>query len=279
MRKLFCLFFLTFFAIGLAKGLHFLKDGFSPRRLHCLDLPANEEWGEEVAQILAKPFRYLGRGRQCFAFESLDEKYVIKFPRTDIYKTPLWVRALPLKAYRKNLEAKHLHKEQFILASVDISLNELKEQTGLLAVHFGKSSSQGKKISAIDNLGCTHLLPLEKTSFILQYKWPLLTKLFSTALQNGEKGEAKRILDALIDVIIERSQKGIFNKDPSFLRNYGFDGEKAHPIDIGTFCRMPELDPALAPQKSIDYSMGPIRDWLGKTDPEMLEHLNNKLLK
>ena len=100
---------------------------------------------------------------------------------------------------------------------------------------------------------------------------------FSQALENNEIDQAKKILDALTDAIIARSEKGIFNKDPSFLRNYGFDGEKAYSIDIGTFCKKEELDPLQAPQKSIDYSTGPIRDWLAKTSPEMLSYLNEKL--
>ncbi|PIS02230.1 MAG: hypothetical protein COT85_06775 [Chlamydiae bacterium CG10_big_fil_rev_8_21_14_0_10_42_34] len=276
MKKLITLLFLIALSISTAKGLHFLKDGFSVRRIHSLNIYTQENWNSEIEKILAQPFRYVGRGRQCFAFESHDQKYVLKLPRTDIYKTPLWVRSLPLKKTRRALEKRHNDKKQFFLKSLAIARDELKDQTGLITVHLGQSPSR-EKLTLIDQLNCKHTLILGKTSFILQKKWPLLMQSFSQALENNEIDQAKKILDALTDAIIARSEKGIFNKDPSFLRNYGFDGEKAYSIDIGTFCKKEELDPLQAPQKSIDYSTGPIRDWLAKTSPEMLSYLNEKL--
>lgn len=274
MKKGILLLLLLLFCAGVGKGLYFLKGGFSPRRIHPLNHRVSDNWNEEVNQALGQPFHYIGRGRQCFAFASQDGKYVLKLPRTDIYKTPFWARVLPVAEYREKLEADHCKMEAFILESFRLSFEELQSQTGLLALHLGQSDRKGKKLTLIDAMGYTHHLPLEKTSFVLQYKQPLLMKAFSSALAQGNRKEAEKILSALLDVIVERGKKGILNRDRSFLCNYGFDGKKAYQIDVGSFFRTECKDPF---RKSVYDSIDPIQEYLSKIDPQMLEYFNQQL--
>jgi hypothetical protein len=276
-RKLAVLLALLFLSVLAGEGLYLAKDGFSSRRIHSLDYQVAENWDEEADRALEQTFRYIGRGRQCFAFASEDGKYVLKFPRTDIYKTPFWARALPVRSYRAQLEENHKKRERFILNSFRLSFDELKDQTALLAVHLGQSASKGKKLLLIDAAGSKHKLPLEKTSFVLQYKQPILMKSFSAALDKGERKEAEKILDALLAAVVERANKGILNRDRSFLRNYGFDGTKAYQIDIGSFFRSEDLDPSTAYHKSVRDSIEPVQEWLADHSPEMLEYLNKQL--
>lgn len=275
MKKVILLLLLLLFSAATGRGLYYLKDGFSARRIQSLSSRVSEDWGKEVDQILGQTFHYVDRGRQCFAFVSNDDRYILKFPRTDIYKTPFWVRVLPVKQYREHLEKDHLERQTFILNSFSLSLRELKGQTGLIATHLGQSSSK-RKLILIDKLGCKHAISLGKTPFVLQYKKPILMKAFSLAIQKGNREEAKRILDAWIDLVVERGQKGILNRDRSFLRNYGFDGQKAYQIDIGSFFQNPELTPAAAYQKSVRDSADAVQEWLAQTDPEMLEYFQKK---
>ncbi len=276
-RKLAILLALLLFCALAGEGLYLAKDGFSARRIHSLDYEVAENWGEEAERALELTFHYIGRGRQCFAFASEDGKYVLKFPRTDIYKTPFWARALPVHSYRTELEENHRRREEFILNSFRISFDELKDQTALLAVHLGQSTPKGKKLTLIDASGSKYRLPLEKTSFVLQYKQPILMKSFSAALERGERKEAEKILDALLAAVVERANKGILNRDRSFLRNYGFDGSKAYQIDVGSFFRSQDLDPSMAYHKSVRDSMEPVQEWLAENSPEMLDYLNSKL--
>ncbi len=275
MRKAFFLLILILFCAAIGETLYFLKDGFSARRIQSLSLPTPFPSDPESTAALAQTYRYLGRGRQCFAFASEDNRYVLKLPRTDIYKTPLWVRLLPLKAYQQRLEADHLERQQFILDSFLLSFHELPEQTGLLALHLGQSAAP-HSLTLIDALGCKHSISLGKTPFALQRKQPLWLPAFSAALANN-RSEAKRLLDALLDVIVERGQKGILNRDRSFRRNYGFDGTRAYQIDVGSFFRKPELSPKATFQKSVRDSVDPIQEWLAQTDPQMLAYLNEQL--
>jgi hypothetical protein len=277
MKKIISFLVIFFVSLAVGKTLHFLKNGFSARRVQSLSFAVHDDFSDEVKKALQQPFHYIGRGRQCFAFASEDEKYVLKFPRTDIYKTPLWVRAVGLSAYRKKLEANHKKREAFILESFKISSEELKEQTGILALHLGQSFSKGQFLTLLDAAHCKHLLPLERASFVLQYKHPILMKAFSEAIQKKEQSQAEKILDALLAAIHERASHGILNRDRSFLRNYGFDGEKAYQIDVGSFFKNPHLALDQAYQKSIRDSVDPIREWLSQYSPETIPHLNQKL--
>lgn len=277
MKKIIFLLLILGLSAAVGEGLYYLKDGFTARRIHSLNLQGSDDFTPEVRAALSQTYHYIGRGRQCFAFASADDQYVLKFPRTDIYKTPLWVRSLPfLKEYRARLEKDHLERQQFILTSFQISFEELKEQTALLALHLGQSPSK-EKLSVVDALGCKHSLPLGKTSFVLQYKRPILMQAFLAAIKKGHREEAKTILDSLVDVIADRARKGILNRDRSFLRNYGFDGKKAYQIDVGSFFRKEEMSPQQIYEKSLGDSIDPIQEWLAQTDEEMLHYLNSKL--
>lgn len=269
--------FLIALSAGTGKGLYTLKKGFTPRRIHCLGTTVSENWSREADQALSQSYTYLGRGRQCFAFASQDGKYVLKLPRTDIYKIPLWVRALPFSSLREKMHADRIKREDYIVGSMHIAFNELRDQTGILALHLGQSNSRGRKLTLIDALGCKHHLPLESTPFVLQYKHPILMKSFQDALATGKREEAKAILDALIVAVFERGAKGILNKDRSFLRNYGFDGQKAYQIDIGSFFRIEGMERSDAFHKSVRDSMDAVKEWMANTDPDMLEYLNHKL--
>jgi hypothetical protein len=276
MRKIAWLLLLCSFCLGVGKGVHSLKDGFSYRRIQGIDTWVSEEFDEETKAALSQTFFYLGRGRQCFAFESEDHRYVLKMPRTDIYAAPLWAKALPLSDSIKDLLKAKKRRETFVLGSFHLALEELRTQTATIALHFGKSPSRTPLI-LVDKLGCTHRVLLGKTAFALQYKKPILSKILVAHLQKGEKEKAKKIVDALFDVIYDRAQRGILNKDRSFLKNFGYDGVQAYQIDIGSFYRNPRLTLEEAKWKSLTESIAPVQEWLTDLDPELLAHLNQRL--
>lgn len=268
--------FLILFSFSVGQGLHWLKDGFNPRHLTGLDVPVEEEWPEEVQLVLQQPFSYLGRGTQCFAFVSQDGRYVLKFPRMDIYKTPLWVRAIGSASYRKALEEENGRRKAFVLNSFALAAFELKESTGLIASHVGKSSSK-EKITLIDRMGRKTQLRIGETPFALQYKQPTLKMLLPVAIAEGRMDEAQKILDAWIQVALERSRKGILNKDGAFLRNCGFDGVHAYEIDLGSFYRSSELSLEQANKRAFREAAGGVQRWLRKRDLTMLKWFNEQL--
>ncbi len=275
MKKTIAITCICLFSLLIGKGVYHARKGLSLRRVQGLEQTfSSSQVDPETKKTLSQDFYYLGRGRQCFAFESKDEKYVLKFPRTDIYRLPFWARAFGSHAYQKTLLESKEKRKRFIFESFHLAKEELQDITGVLFSHLGKSEKTTDTLSLIDALGFKHTLPLHSSIFILQEKHSLWTAAFLKAQDLREK---ERILNALVDAIMKRAQKGILNRDRSFLRNYGFDGEKVYQIDVGSFFRSKNLDSEQAYQKSARDSLEPIHEWLKKTDPEMLQVLNKRL--
>ncbi len=284
MRKIITLTLLLFSSLTIGQGLHTIRYGFTPRRIQ--NAPnVHLHLTEETKQILSKPFKYLGRGRQCFAFVSSDDRYVLKILRTDIYYPSFWMRVFPFP-FAQKMQQNRLSRFAFIKKSFTLASSELKNQTGTMELHLGElkhphfsitpANAKTTELTLIDATGYTYHLPLETTSFALQSKHPIWSKEFLKAVQNKELEKAKTILESLLKNIVERGEKGILNKDRSFLRNYGFDGKTTYQIDLGSFFVNPTLDPSFACQKSVYDSLDPIQGWLSEVAPDLLTYFHAK---
>ena len=279
MKKVFSLLLLFLFCSGIGKAWHIAKDGFHIRRIGIWKEGFCSSLDDEAKAALAQPFRYLGRGHQCYAFASADGAYVIKIPRFDRYRIPFWLRTLPLSKFKKRREEDLAFRERFLLNSFQLSFDELRDQTALLAMHLAETADDGRVLTILDRFGQRYLLPLHKTAFVLQRKKDILMRTFQDALDAKQTQRATQMLTSFIDVIAERANKGILNKDPSFLRNFGYDGTRSFQIDIGSFYRKEGLDVSQAAEKSIRETLAPVRDWLEKRSPEMLVVFDQKLIE
>jgi len=272
--------FLLALPLLIGQSIHYLRDGFNPRRiapfLNSHVLQEETHFDENIEAILSQPFHYYKRGRQCFAFVSQDQKYILKLPRTDIYKTAFWIRMLPHNKLRERVERQHTRRRNLMLNSMALARDQLSLQTGTLAVHSGSGTPTDKRLTLIDACGATYHFPRETIFFALQERKPLWTPLFLFALKNNDRKQAKKLLSALIDVVIERAQTGIINRDRSFLRNYGFQDGKAYQIDIGSFHLQEEIGYRNSYLKSLCDTFDPMQEWLAKTDPEMEKILLEK---
>lgn len=264
--KFFTLSLLCVFSLLACQGLYYFREGFSIKRLQTN--PQNFcAIDETTKKILQQPFHYLGRGRQCFAFASEDGKYVLKCIRTDKFKVPFWMQLF--SNLGKKRQEKITQKKRLVFESFRIAKEELGDLTGTLAIHLGKSEKTKQLITIYDPLGIRHQLPLRNTLFILQYKRPL----WSTAFKQSNAQEKQQLLDSFVDLVVTRAQKGILNRDPTFLPNYGFENGKTYQIDIGDFRRVQNF----VYQKALRDSLSPLQTWLKKTDPTLLDYLNSRI--
>jgi hypothetical protein len=285
MRKILCLLVLISFCLGLGKAWYWVRNGFSVSRIYGWTQELEGVWwGEEAEAAICQDFRYLGRGRQAFAFVSEDGNYVLKFPRGDIYKVPFWLRALPLEYRRQRQIARKAHRELEILQSFHLAMDELKEPTAMIAMNFSKNGfgesldcfHEKKTVKIIDKIGRSVHIPLDRTYFILQKKKQLFRDVIhEAALKEGVVGVGK-VIDALFAVIVQRTAKGILNRDGSFLRNYGFDEKGAYQTDVGSFYKVDNQPMKDVYFRSMELSVKPIRRWMEKTHPEWLEILDQK---
>lgn len=249
------------------KGWHIAKGGFAIPRIRpfYLTLQASEPPSSVVKQALDQTYKYLGRGRQCYAFVSADGKYVLKLPRFDRFFVPFWLRALPFRERRRALSIAKEKRYHFTLDSFRIADEVLKEESALLYVHLGKTEFFQKKVSIVDRIGRSFFLSLDQTAFLLQEKKPLMMPLFFDCLKKGNREEAKEMLEAFFALITSRARKGIFNKDPTFFKNFGYDRGKAVQIDVGSFYRKDEGVRASL-QETVDH----FQNSLMGIDPEVL---------
>lgn len=265
---------LVLFSALVGRTWYWAKDGFHILRIRTA-FPGleNPQIDAATLAIFDQPFHYVGRGRQCYAFASQDDQYILKIPRLDRYETPLWGRVL-CPSLMEDLRKDHDFRLQFILNSFQIAANEMKEATGTVYLHLHRSDHLGKKVRLTDRVKRSYTIDLDKTAFVLQEKKPLFLPAFKNA---KTPEEAQKILSAFLDAVYQRASKGILNKDGSFRRNYGYDGQRCIQIDIGSFYTQPG-DPQMAFEKSIHETMEPFERWLREYDPQLAAWFHVQLL-
>lgn len=258
---------------GVGKLWHLAKDGFSIARVQPFFWPdvCYQTALSSDLYPLSQSYTYLGRGHQCYAFLSADRKYVLKLPRQDHFDLPLWLRVFchfpGFDSYAKSLRKDKERRQTFLYNSFALADRELKEQTALLAVHLVETQSVGKKVEIVDRIGRSFLLDLDKMPFILQERRDLMVPSLLHAVQRGELKRAQEILDSFLELIAIRARKKIFNKDPSFVRNFGLDGGQVVQIDVGSFYRKRDEEAPFV--HSFRETANLVQPWLQKVHPEL----------
>lgn len=292
--KTFKLLFL--FPLSLALLYHVLAtfcdirtDGFSVARIHS-DLSYRSDW--ETAPLspenkiklesgLEQKFHYLGCGGQCFAFGSEDGRYVIKFFKHKIRKPYSYFLKLPLPWPLSERQKRYLEKALFKLnrdfTSYKIAYEELQEETGVIYIHLNKGPFPSPSVTIVDKLGIEHQIALDKVEFVIQSKAELVYSRIEGLMVKGDLAEARQALRAILEVIVSRCKKGIFDEDPRIHRNFGFVNDKPIFIDVGRFVRDPlRKDPSVykADLRTITKRF---RSWLNESYPELVTILDEEL--
>lgn len=259
------------------------RDGFSSKRILFMPPKTDLSKGEseqKIAAYLNQPYYYLGRGRQCYAFSSADNQLVIKIPRFDRYRLPLYLKAFNfsfLDSRKSSINKDHSKRLEFLLESFAIAEDNFSECTGVLYSHLAQTEFLPKEFVLYDALKRPFKIDLNHTVFAIQEKHPLLIPLFLKELKEGNREKAKEMLSALLDLLETRAQRGLFNKDARFLKNYSWNNGKSVQIDIGSFYRDPLIPDDQIYSRSFFHAAWPIREWLTKIDNEMAEFVEHRL--
>jgi hypothetical protein len=269
MKKLIALAVLVLTIAAIGRSWYVAKDGFHIARIRtAFPIFENAPIDPDHLAIFDQPFKYVGRGRQCYAFASQDDKYILKLPRLDRYEIPFYARATFPHLWDALL-LDHTSRLNFITKSFQIAGNEMKEETGTLYLHLNQSDHLKKTVQLTDRIGRKYNIDLDTSAFILQEKKPIMLPLFKQAVADGNIDQAKEILTAFIAAVESRARKGILNKDASFRRNYGYDGNKCIQIDIGSFYYKPALTSQESFERSFRETTGAVQIWLNENNPEI----------
>ncbi len=260
--------------------------GFSVARVQT-PLPYDPRWEcappspalqQEVQQILTQPFRYLGRGGQCFAFISSDGRYVIKFFKHRLYfpynllfhiPLPLW-----LNPFRNERFNKILSKIDRDVTSYKIAYEKIPGETGLLYLHLYPHEGFNPQVTITDMLGIHHTLQLGQTAFILQRRAIPLTTYFK---QCPSRQARERAMRSVLKTLATCAKKGILDDDPGIHRNMGFILDRPIFIDVGRLkTDSSYADPAIYHQE-LHRTFIRFRSFLKSKYPELTPPLNETI--
>ena len=275
------LIFLALFVIGTGRLWYLAKDGFSINRIIYplpKEMPKNPDPGI-MALLQEGTYRYLGRGRQCYVFASPDDRYVLKIPRFDRYGLPFFWKALPtmFDARKKSIIEGRRDRLTFTMKSFQIAGHNLQKETAVIYLHFSKTKDLPERFIITDAIHRSYAIDLNRIAFVLQEKKALMMPLCLKAIRENDQKTAHAMLESFLDVAVARAEKNIFNRDPSFLKNFGWDGKSCIQIDIGSFWHKPELPAIDAYRSSLREGTGRLREWLSQIDPETLRWFDERL--
>lgn len=243
--------------------------------------PLNDSDQFEFKRAIAQQYHYLGSGGQCFAFESEDGQYVIKFFRHKLRKPQRWLLSLPLpeplalkqaKAYNRLLNKHHRDFNSYKLA-----YEVLKEETGLICIHLNKTSKIGHHLTVSDKLHIRHQIDLDQTEFILQKKAELVYPSITKMMEEGHIEEAKKSLHAILGLIVSRCQKGIFDEDPRIQCNVGLIGTEAIFIDVGRFKKDEQRSDPEVYMHDLAEINHRFKGWLAENHPSLVPVLEEEM--
>lgn len=268
-RILLCLFCgVTLFFVGLWR----LSDGFSVSKMTA-PLPYDYRWEvpspplREIRALLSQPYYYIGKGSQCFVFESEDRKVVLKFFRLSRFRFPFFQEALPLPPFLAAIQNKRKNEKQKgqeeLFESCALGFRELKEECGLIYLHLNKTTHLLQELTLYDPLKRPFTLSADRYAFMIQKKGEQLYPYLNRLLKEGKKEEIKKAFENLNQLLDRRVFKEIDDLDPEIYKNAGFAGGKALFLDVGQFRKR---------QVVLENRMRTLRkllNWLRKKDPEL----------
>ncbi len=233
---------------------------------------------EEIEDILSKPFVYLTRGRQSFVFESLDQKYVIKFLDSSRFKKMYYFEFIPLWHSLEKQRQKHINRrkqrQKADFRSYQIAYEVLKEDTGILFVHLNKSSIFKNKLTIYNKQKQTHELDLDSVVFILQKK----AGSFYQTLETSQDSDFDYYLKSFMDMADRRTQKMIIDDDiGKKRRNWGVENNKVITIDVGRFYFDEKLIYPHAYRTEMLKATKTLRRYLTEKKPDKLKDFEHML--
>ncbi len=257
-----------------------MTDGFSIRQMTSslpvypqFAVPLTETKKQILQHDLAQPFHYLGKGCQFYAFESEDGKYVLKFLKHKHLRPRTWLRSLPLpKGLQKKCAASISRRQKRVLdlfSSCKLAYEQMADETGLLFIHLARIPQLGMTVEIFDKLGCKHEIALDEYEYVIQKRALSVQEVFA-AIQSEK--ELKERIEQLIAVVVARCEKGIADRDRSFVQNVAFcvDEPKALFIDTGQFYEDPDVLTAEGQRADLQKRLGNLRFWTERHFPHCL---------
>ena len=208
---------------------------------------------------------------------------MIKFFKHHRRSFPPWFLDLPLPkslaASREKKQKEKWRKLERDFKSYKLSFDKLQEETGVVYVHLNKTDDLNKQITLIDKLNIEHQIDLDKTEFVIQKKADLVYPYFEKLMKNNQVDQASKAITSIVELIINRSQKGVYDEDARIHRNFGFLHGKARIIDVGRLVNDPTQKNPEVYKKNLHKITARFMIWLEDNHPTLAPFLDKELKK
>jgi hypothetical protein len=267
------------------------NDGFAIEKIHS-DRPNDPKWEVAVTKeqvelantILNQPFHYLGRGFQCYAFESADGRYVLKFFRHQRMRLPSIIEHCPdipgIKQFKAKKKACFQKRMNYLCKWMKIGFENAPEETALLFVHINKTKNQHGKVEIIDKVGDHYFVELDQVQFMLQHKAVHIKPTIEKLMAEGKVEEAKRRLDQIYELLVGCAKRGIQDTDGALIRknNLGYLGDHAIYIDSGKLALKESIRKREVFAADLKR-LHPLYRWLEERYPVLANHFEQQKIK
>jgi len=241
------------------------------------EIPVSKQKQVEIDTLLQMPYCYLGKGKQCVAFESSDQRYVIKLLLQKKLRLQDALHALPdffpFSLYKAQKAKYRATRKKMLLESFKIAYEIIPEHTGIVFLHLNPTPKKYSKMCFIDSKQNPETLDVNALQFVVQKKARLIKPTICAYMWQGDIDKAKRVLDQAFDLLFQCAKKGVHDLDTGLVRNnnIGLLDDRAIYIDIGKLRYMPDIRKKHFFIKDLNR-LKPLHTWLKKYYPELAEY-------
>jgi hypothetical protein len=285
----FCLLF------GAARLYYHLTDDFRLGNMtYELDFKApwttpvlSAEEQKDLNTLFGQKYYYIGKGAQCYAFGSADDKYVLKFFKFKHLKPNFLVYFLPpfspFKEYKEISVQRKRNKLISVFEGYDLAFRVNRKESELIYLHLVPTDALFQTVTVVDKLGLEHSIPLDDVVFLFQKKGETLRTRMTRLLHNGEQEGAKDSLSKILGMYMQEYQKGVYDRDHGVMHNTGFVGEHPFHLDVGKFTEDERMKQKGYYKKDLEHITWKIDLWIKRTFPDdyaaLSEHLSREFQK
>lgn len=205
-----------------------------------------------LQRVLKQPFVFLAKGKQTEVYASADGGYVL--------------RCLTAK---KKAKLGKIPKSSLLLRRALLAWNEVREETGLLAIGAMAREARLPTVTLLSPKGLLVQVPLSETSFFIQKRAiPFKTALVEAKFQQDRK-RMEALITSLFSLLSSLREKGIIDLDGALIRNgnLGVIGSKVILLDIG---KLEHCHNKVEQTKKDLNRLRPLHHWLLTLDPDFV---------
>lgn len=241
------------------------------------------EQQQQLNQIFAQKFSYLGKGCQSYVFLSEDGEYVLKFFKYQRFRNQPWIdwfSFIPwVEQYRLEKLTKKQEKLERFFNSWKLAYDELQPETGIVFVHLNKSNHLPNTLTITDKMGFEHILDPNQMEFMLQRKAVMLCSTIKELMDHNQVTETKQLLNAVVDLVLSENSRGYADNDHALMQNTGIlDGKPIH-IDVGQLLKDPIYQNPEKYKQELFNKTYKFRKWLKSHYPELVTYLETRLIE